>query len=108
MIPSADDPGLQELVSRLVKAYCPDFVYLLGSVARGDANEDSDYDILLIVPDDAERERWRNELARQALSEVRLAADVLIFTRTYFDSRLHRKASFPSTIVREGKLLYPA
>jgi predicted nucleotidyltransferase len=108
MIPSAGAPELQEIVRRLVEAYRPDRVYLFGSVARGDADAGSDYDLLLIVPDDAGRERRRNELARQVLRQCHTAADVLIVTRTYFDSRLHRRASFPTTVVNEGKLLYAA
>lgn len=108
MIPRADDPVLHEIVSRLVEAYQPDRIYLFGSVARGDAGPDSDYDLLLIVPDDAPPERRRGQLAYRALSETKGAADVLVFSKTYFDSRTHRRASFPSTVLREGKLLYAA
>jgi HEPN domain/Nucleotidyltransferase domain len=55
--PAADDPVLAEIVRRLVVAYHPQRVYLFGSQARGDADEDSDYDLMVIVPDDASPER---------------------------------------------------
>jgi len=32
----------------------------------------------------------------------------VVCTRSWFDARLHLRASFPSTIVREGKLLHAA
>jgi predicted nucleotidyltransferase len=49
----ARDPTLAEIVRRLVAAYQPERIYLFGSVARGEAGPDSDYDLLVIVPDDA-------------------------------------------------------
>jgi len=58
-MPVADDPALAEAVRRLVAAYQPERIYLFGSVARGDADPDSDYDSLLVVPDDALMERRR-------------------------------------------------
>ena len=53
--PTAGDPVLAEVLGRLVAAYRPECVYLFGSVARGDAGPDSDYDLLVVVPDDAPR-----------------------------------------------------
>ncbi|NIQ85536.1 MAG: nucleotidyltransferase domain-containing protein, partial [Acidobacteria bacterium] len=51
------DPLLADVVRRLVDAYAPERIYLFGSSARGEAGPDSDYDLLLIVPDDAAPER---------------------------------------------------
>jgi uncharacterized protein len=99
---------LDEVTGRLVEAYHPDRIYLFGSAARGDAGPDSDYDIMIIVPDDASKQLKDCDLAYQALRGLGIAKDVLVWTQTEFDKRLHLKASFPSTIVREGKLLYAA
>lgn len=103
-----DDPRLAEVVRRLVEAYRPERVYLFGSRARGDAAADSDYDLLLVVPDDAPTERTRSRLAYECLWETGTAADVLVWRRTSFESRLHLPASLPATVVREGKLLHAA
>lgn len=102
----AGDPVLSEILHRLVQAFQPERIYLFGSKARDDAGPDSDYDLMIVVPDDAPSERRRSRLAYQALRGTRTAADVLVWTRAAFDSRLHLSASFPATIVREGKLLY--
>jgi len=48
-----NDPMLTELLRRLVQAYEPERVYLFGSRARGEGGPDSDYDLLLVVADDA-------------------------------------------------------
>ena len=102
------DPLLAEVVRRLREAYCPERIYLFGSKARGDAGPDSDYDLLVIVPDDAPPERRTSRLAYQVLWGTGTAADVLVWTRRRFDSRLHLKASLPATVQREGKLLHAA
>jgi predicted nucleotidyltransferase len=102
------DPVLAEIVRRLREAYCPERIYLFGSKARGEAGPDSDYDLLLVVSDDAPPERQTSRLAYQVLWGTGAAADVLVWPRRRFDSRLHLKASLPATIEREGKLLHAA
>ena len=102
------DSELEEVVRRLIDAYQPESIYLFGSAARGDTGPDSDYDLLVIVPDDAPPERRRSRLAYEALWGTGIAADVLVCTRSYFEARRHLRASLPGTILREGKLLHAA
>ena len=107
-IPTASDTALSEVVRRLVEAYRPERIYLFGSVARGDAGPDSDYDILLVVADHAPAERRRSRLAYQVLWGTGVAADVLVSTASQFEGRAHLAASLPATVIREGKLLHAA
>lgn len=102
------DPILDEIIRRLVEAFQPERIYLFGSKARGETGPDSDYDIMVIVPDEAPPERKQSRLAYQVLRGTRTAADVLVWTRQAFNSRLHLPASLPATITRQGKLLYAA
>lgn len=106
--PAAGDAVLAEIVRRLVEAYDPEGVYLFGSTARGDAGPDSDYDLLVVVPDDAPKERKRSRLAYEVLRGTGVAADVLVCTHSYFEQRRHLKASLPGTVLREGKKLHGA
>jgi predicted nucleotidyltransferase len=101
-----DDPKLAEMVRCLVAAYAPERVYLFGSRARGDAGPDSDYDILLVVPDDAPPERRVSRLAYEVLWEVGTSGDILVWTRERFDRRARVICSLPATVLREGKTLY--
>lgn len=103
-----DDLVLAEIVRRLAAAYEPERIYLFGSKARGDAGPDSDYDLMVVVPDDAPPARRRSRLAYEALRGTGRAADVLVCTRSSFDSRLHVRASLPAAIVSEGRLLHAA
>lgn len=102
------DPRLAEIVGRLREAYRPISIYLFGSKARGDAGPDSDYDLLVVVPDDAPLARQSSRLAYQVLWGTGTAADVLVWPRRRFESRMHMKASLPATVAREGKLLHAA
>lgn len=102
------DAVLLEIVRRLVEAYQPQRIYLFGSKARGDAGPDSDYDLLVVVPDDAPPERRRSRLGYERLWGVSTAADVVVWTAADFDSRMHLRASLPATVLREGTLLYAA
>ena len=106
--PTASDPILAEVVRRLVSAYRPVRIYLFGSVARGDAGQDSDYDLLVVVPDDAPPEHRRSRLAYEVLRGTGTAADVLVCTHSYFEQRRSLKASLPGTVLREGRALHGA
>jgi predicted nucleotidyltransferase len=104
----ADERALAEIVRRLVEAYEPERIYLFGSKARGDHGPDSDFDIMVIVPDDASPERKESTLAYEAKRGTGTAADVLVWTAGRFAERVPARASLPATILREGKILYPA
>ncbi len=102
------DALLTEAVQRLVELFQPERVYLFGSQARGDANADSDYDLMVIVPAAEEPEYRRAQRAYGVLWEVDLPVDVHIWTHHAFDRQAPVVASLPATILREGRLLYAA
>ena len=104
----SEDSALREIIRRLVDAYRPERIYLFGSKARGDQGPDSDYDLLVVVPDNASPARRRSRLAYLALRGTATAADVMVCTHSYFEARRHLKASLPGTVLREGKLLHAA
>ncbi len=100
--------SLRDAVQRLVRAYQPQRIYLFGSAARGDANEGSDYDLMVVVPDSAPARHRRSRIAYEVLRGTGIAADVLVCSESYFDQRTPLAASLPAAILREGRLLYAA
>jgi uncharacterized protein len=105
---ATDDKILREMVERLADVYQPEFIYLFGSKARGDSGPDSDYDLLVVVDDDAPPALRRGRAGYEALRDIPAAVDVLVVTKSYFFSRLHLKASLPGSVVRQGRLLHAA
>jgi predicted nucleotidyltransferase len=102
------DPLLGKIVQRLVDACQPERIYLFGSRARGDGGADSDYDIMVVVAQSDEPAYRRAQRAHSLLWDLGAAADILVWTRDAFDSRVHLRASLPATIAREGRMLYVA
>jgi predicted nucleotidyltransferase len=73
------DALLQEIRSRLAKAYGPHFrgVVLYGSVARGDDQPDSDIDIMVLL--DHPAQTWQDvHTASEALFSLSLEIDKVI------------------------------
>jgi len=101
------DPRLAEIVQRLVSALKPERIYLFGSVARGEGKPDSDYDILVLVRETSGEPLYRlSQKAHALLWGLGVSADILVWPVELFHRRAHLRASFPATVLREGKLLY--
>lgn len=69
------DPTLELLRDRLVSALAPRRIILFGSRARGTAQPDSDYDILVVAETDLPFED-RGVQARRAVRDVRVSKDM--------------------------------
>lgn len=107
--PLLDDPDLASIVTRVVELYDPECIYLYGSRARGSHGADSDYDLLAVVPDDAEEERTGSRRFYESSWDLPRAADVVIWRRSRFEAQAaHVVASPSATVLREGRLLYAA
>ncbi|MGI8549365.1 MAG: HEPN domain-containing protein [Dehalococcoidia bacterium] len=104
--PVIADERLDEAVRRLVERLRPNQIYLFGSRARGDAREDSDYDLMVVVPDPDGATIERVQEGYDALSGLLSPVDLLIWPREAFERQLPVIASLPATIACEGRLLY--
>ncbi|MDQ2101389.1 nucleotidyltransferase domain-containing protein [Azospirillum isscasi] len=102
------DQKLQILLDRIVPALKPEAVYLFGSRARGDAREDSDYDLLVVVPDDAPREHRSAVYAQAAKAGTGIPADVIPCRRSFFEANREQVGTLSYKAVREGVRVYGA
>ncbi|HPT26673.1 MAG TPA: nucleotidyltransferase domain-containing protein [Bryobacteraceae bacterium] len=101
-VPRADSAALREMVRRLVEVYAPVRIYLFGSVARGEATADSDYDLMVLVPDEAVGERVNNRAGFRSVRGIGTPRDIFVMREGEFSRQLHLRASFPATVVRDG------
>jgi predicted nucleotidyltransferase len=104
--PAFGNPVLTDIVRRLVEAYGPERIYLFGSAARGEMGPDSDFDIMMIVPDAAPPEMQRSRLAYHALRGTGTAVDVMVWSKSSFERKARVTASLPATVAREGQFIY--
>ena len=100
------DGVLAEAVRRLVEALDPERIYLFGSRGRGDATVDSDYDLYVLVRNVDMPLRDQERAAYRALSDLKVAKDILIQTSVAFERNLSVVGSLPAAVEREGRLLY--
>ena len=104
----APDIQVAEAVERLVEALLPERIYLFGSRARGEVREDSDYDLMVVVPRSDQPRYQRAQHAYRVLWGSGIPLDILVWTRDEFERQASVVASLPATILREGRLLYAA
>ncbi len=82
-------------------------VLLFGSRARGDAAPDSDYDLIVIVPDDVERGRARVAM-RLALRDLLVPLDLIVTTASGYESMVSAGSQWASAVVGEAMVLHEA
>lgn len=97
---------LNEITRRLVATYNPVEIYLFGSHARGNATDDSDVDLAIVV--DKIAAPRHKELARGhlALFDVEVSKDLLLYQKNDFDRLKAECTSFAYQIVKTGKKIY--
>ncbi len=61
---------------------------------------------MVVVPDETPEGLRQSRRAYEALWGLKVSADVLVWTHSAFEDRLHLRASLPAAIIREGRLLH--
>jgi len=98
---------LLEAARVLGEAAKPARVILFGSYARGEADEGSDVDFMVIEPEVVNAGEEAVRLYR-ALRPMRLPADVLVYSEAEIERRRDWCSSAVYWALREGKVLYEA
>jgi predicted nucleotidyltransferase len=100
------EQALENIVGQLRVGMNPEAIYLFGSHARGDDTPDSDLDLLVVVEDSDQPRHRRAQEARLLAGEKSVSKDILVFTRAEWTKGRRVACSLPTTVAREGRLLY--
>jgi len=95
---------IQQAAQLLWEAAKPAKVILFGSYARGDAQENSDLDFLVIEPELQDKFHEMVRL-RQVLRPLRVPVDVLVYSQADINQQQDSCSSAVYWALREGKVL---
>ena len=91
---------------RVVEAVDPVAIYLFGSRARGDGDEDSDYDLMVVVPDDFPAERTRPSHAFALIEGRTIPVDIALVRRSRFAERSGKVGTLSFEVGQDGVAVY--
>jgi len=94
---------IRRFAREVAKRFQPAKIILFGSYAYGTPNEDSDVDILVVMPC---RARISQAVAIRWEFPVPFSMDLIVRTPTQLAQRLKDGDSFMTEIVTQGKVLY--
>jgi predicted nucleotidyltransferase len=101
-----NDPRLRRLVQTVVDALHPRAVFLFGSRAEGHAADDSDYDLMAVLPDDAPSEALDPFRACELSVLANVPADIIPVRMSTFLYYRGAPYSLPGHVHELGHLLY--
>ena len=82
-------------------------VIMVGSYARGDADEASDLDLVVVEPELADKAAEYLRL-KAAVGSIGVGVDLLLFSRRDFERRSQVPGTLPYWAKKEGKVLHDA
>jgi uncharacterized protein len=98
-------PVLKRMVRRIVGLFRPERIILFGSHARGEANADSDIDLLIVLPFKGSKRQKMVEIA-VALHDIPVSKDIVVCTPEEFAWRKDVIGTIEHPAAIEGKVLY--
>ena len=102
-----EDPVLARIIQEIVHLVHPLRIILFGSAARGTAQSGSDLDLMVIVPDNADRKQALDMINRN-VHRPEIPLDVLIATPAIVERHRDNPGLIYRTILATGKLVYAA
>jgi uncharacterized protein len=105
--PRIDHPQeLDRMVKQIVAKVDPMAIYLFGSRARGDAAADSDYDLMIVVPDEFPEGQANTVTGFSLVEGRRIPMDLTMSRTTRFATRRGQVGTLEYKVGREGVVLH--
>ncbi len=97
---------IQALIKRIASAAQPQAIVLFGSYVRGQAQPDSDLDVLVIVDDSVENCRAESVRLRRTLRGISMSMDIIVARRSDVERLRYTPGLLYETALTEGRLVY--
>ena len=99
------DDCIKVMAERIVRDYDPVKIILFGSHARGEAGPQSDIDLLVVLPEVANK-RQAAVAIRRLLTDLPMPKDIVVTTPEEIARRGELVGTVLRPALREGKVLY--
>jgi predicted nucleotidyltransferase len=96
---------LDEAVRRIVAVAAPKRIILFGSAARGEMTSHSDYDLLVVVPEERYKRRILESIYIKLIG-VKAPVEVLLTTEEILERHKSDRYLIYINAVRDGKEIY--
>ena len=96
---------IPEMTERIVRDFHPLRVILFGSYARGEARPDSDVDLLVVLPQVADKRRTTVAI-RRLLGDLPVFKDIVVTTPDEIAQRGNLIGTVLRPALHEGRVLY--
>ena len=101
-----DRATIQAITRLIVERFNPEQIILFGSHARGEANEHSDLDLLVVMHLDAGQRQHGNPIRRAIAEHFVLPVDVIIRSPQVFAEQRNNPYSMIHKVLEEGEVVY--
>ena len=101
-----DNNLLETVKQRLVAEFQPEQIWLFGAHAWGTPTDDSDLELMVILPQSDERPIRRDQRAQLCLGRLPVFADVLVRTRPEVERVRHLSGSLACDVLNRGRKIY--
>lgn len=99
------EESIAVMVDRLVSRFSPEKIILFGSRALGDAQADSDVNLLVVMPACEDRKAATVSMMK-SVADLSVGQDIVVTTVQELETRGKLKSTILYHALREGKALY--
>jgi uncharacterized protein len=106
VVAKPNDPVLDRLVGQIVERIDPVAVHLFGSRASGEADEDSDYDLFVVVDDDVPEGHANLSTARSLINDTGVPVDIVLVRKGTFARRSEQVGTLSHEVRHHGIMIH--